>query len=239
MNKIILMASIAISILATSCSSTHILSKYKYRDNTEKLVCIKSKHTGEDFDKNFGKIFKKFNETTFNDKESCKKSDDFLASEKQYKDSMLYYIVSTPKSYQLASCKMKSEILKNKYQKLGQDSFEKYSECSKSKQLSLANDKAKKKAKSRRAWASKKAEQNRVKNIKAYISNNPKYKEYETTAITKKVSMGMPEQLLILSWGSPKDISKTVGSWGVNKQFVYGLSNYVYTKNGVVTSWQN
>lgn len=53
-----------------------------------------------------------------------------------------------------------------------------------------------------------------------------------------EIFLGMERKYLLISWGKPEDINKSVGSWGTHEQFVYG-SQYVYVENGVVTSWQN
>lgn len=55
-----------------------------------------------------------------------------------------------------------------------------------------------------------------------------------------KIKRGMSECGLIASWGGLPKINKSVGSWGVRKQYVYKRAgNYVYVRNGVVTSWQS
>ena len=60
-----------------------------------------------------------------------------------------------------------------------------------------------------------------------------------------KVTLGMTKDQVMLSWGQPDDINRTVGSWGVNEQWVYkksrDMSNwkYLYLKNGRLTSWQD
>jgi hypothetical protein len=65
----------------------------------------------------------------------------------------------------------------------------------------------------------------------------------QCTLIKKhKIYIGMPEDALVESWGTPRDINRNVGYWGVHKQYVYGdfpNSYYVYVDNGVVTSWQD
>lgn len=52
--------------------------------------------------------------------------------------------------------------------------------------------------------------------------------------VQHKIKVGMPEALVLLSWGKPKRTNKD--STGL-KQLVYG-DDYVYIKNGVVSSWQ-
>lgn len=56
---------------------------------------------------------------------------------------------------------------------------------------------------------------------------------------TKKIKIGVREEVLHCSWGKPKDVNKTVGTWGIRKQYVYGGGQYVYTRDGVIESWQD
>jgi len=55
----------------------------------------------------------------------------------------------------------------------------------------------------------------------------------------KSIWIGMTEEMLLESWGQPKDINTTVTNHGTRKQFVYGLGRYVYVENGKVDAWQN
>ncbi len=52
---------------------------------------------------------------------------------------------------------------------------------------------------------------------------------------------GMTEEQLRCARGFPRTVNRSVGSWGIHKQWVFGASNslYVYTENGFVTSWQD
>lgn len=56
----------------------------------------------------------------------------------------------------------------------------------------------------------------------------------------EKVLIGMTECDLYASWGYPQSENRSVGSWGVHIQHVYGdFGPYVYTENGRVTSFQD
>lgn len=81
----------------------------------------------------------------------------------------------------------------------------------------------------------------------SYNPDRRPFTEREWRAIKdRKVFIGMSEAALMCSWGAPNhcgDINTSTGSWGVHRQFVYRdcsyySSNYVYTENGFVTSWQ-
>lgn len=50
--------------------------------------------------------------------------------------------------------------------------------------------------------------------------------------------IGMTRELATISLGSPNDINRTVGSWGVHEQWVY-YNLYLYFENGILTSYQN
>lgn len=54
------------------------------------------------------------------------------------------------------------------------------------------------------------------------------------------VSIGMTKQdVLDSSWGRPKHINRTTNSYGVHEQWVYGIGNYLYFENEILTSFQN
>lgn len=55
---------------------------------------------------------------------------------------------------------------------------------------------------------------------------------------SNRVAMGISKCALYASWGYPTRENRSVGSWGIHTQHVYGSRQYVYTKNGSVTSWQ-
>jgi len=77
-----------------------------------------------------------------------------------------------------------------------------------------------------------------------YVIDHPELSDQDKNAIADgKIYMGMKEEHLVVSWGEPRTITASVGSWGVHKQYVYGsfeygTSQYVYVENGVVVSWQ-
>jgi hypothetical protein len=78
----------------------------------------------------------------------------------------------------------------------------------------------------------------RVQKIKTYIKNHYKYHSFQGVTINRKLAIGMPEYLVILSLGSPHKVNKSVFSFGVHKQLIYN-NQYVYLQKGIVTSWQN
>jgi hypothetical protein len=56
--------------------------------------------------------------------------------------------------------------------------------------------------------------------------------------IDGRIWIGMTKEMLIDSWGEPDDINRTVGSFGVHEQCIYGNS-YVYLEDGILTTWQD
>lgn len=58
-------------------------------------------------------------------------------------------------------------------------------------------------------------------------------KEKEATTI----KLGFTKEQVLERWGEPKDINKTVGSWGVHEQWIY-TKTYLYFENSILTSWQ-
>ena len=51
--------------------------------------------------------------------------------------------------------------------------------------------------------------------------------------------VGMTREECELSWGKPNDINKTITGNDITEQWVYGLSSYLYFKNGILTTIQN
>lgn len=60
----------------------------------------------------------------------------------------------------------------------------------------------------------------------------------------ERLALGMTAEMALASWGKPSDINRSVGSRGVNEQWVYRAliapysTRYIYFENGVLTSWQ-
>lgn len=78
-------------------------------------------------------------------------------------------------------------------------------------------------------------------NRKAFklLQENPSWEKQQCITIASgKVNIGMTSDMVRKAWGSPRDINRTVGSWGVHEQWVYGGS-YLYFENGKLTSWQD
>lgn len=57
--------------------------------------------------------------------------------------------------------------------------------------------------------------------------------------LRKYVWIGMTEEMLIESWGTPIEVNRTITANRVNKQFIYSNSRYVYTDDGIVTAIQD
>jgi hypothetical protein len=77
-----------------------------------------------------------------------------------------------------------------------------------------------------------KAEQDRQVCLKGLSS------EDAALVSANRIGLGMSEPALLCSWGNPNSINRSVGAWGVHKQYVYQNAN-VYVENGQVTSWQD
>ena len=52
------------------------------------------------------------------------------------------------------------------------------------------------------------------------------------------VWIGMNNEQAIYSRGRPKEVNRTVGSWGTKEQWVYN-GIYLYFENGSLTVWQD
>ena len=54
-----------------------------------------------------------------------------------------------------------------------------------------------------------------------------------------RVRIGMSAEAAEAAWGRPKSINRSTGSWGTTEQWVYGVGNYLYFRNGKLESFQN
>ncbi len=54
-----------------------------------------------------------------------------------------------------------------------------------------------------------------------------------------QVTLGMSAELCRASWGRPRDINRSTGSWGVHEQWCYSSGSYLYFEDGILTSIQN
>lgn len=87
-------------------------------------------------------------------------------------------------------------------------------------------------------------EENKVKKAnKQYAAieakNIKKYGKIMYSKLKKgTVWLGMTDDMMIIALGSPDDVNRTVGSWGVHEQWVYNRE-YYYFENGKLVSYQD
>ncbi len=73
-----------------------------------------------------------------------------------------------------------------------------------------------------------------------YLLNHRNIAQKFVTAIREgTIMLGMTREMVIVTWGEPEDVHKTVGSWGVHEQWIYKHNQYVYFENDILTSWQD
>ena len=73
-----------------------------------------------------------------------------------------------------------------------------------------------------------------------FIKDNPRIADIYKKAIRSGVILiGMTKDMVIASWGRPKDINSTITSYGVHEQWIYGSHKYVYLEDGIVTAIQD
>lgn len=79
-----------------------------------------------------------------------------------------------------------------------------------------------------------------------YINANPELPAKTVKYILAgKIFIGMTREQVLASCGRPRDINRTVGSWGVDEQWIYGYSSnfndrvYLYFENDILTSYQD
>jgi len=77
-----------------------------------------------------------------------------------------------------------------------------------------------------------------------YLEANPDVEPiYQNAIRSGQVKLGMSKGMVTASIGFPIDVNRTVGTFGVHEQWVYGENpryrKYIYFENGIVTSWQD
>lgn len=81
--------------------------------------------------------------------------------------------------------------------------------------------------------------ENSLKELQREVRIRAKYADkIAIKIIDSKFWIGMTSEMAKESLGIPNDINRTVGSWGVHEQWVYG-NTYLYFENGILTSYQN
>ena len=69
----------------------------------------------------------------------------------------------------------------------------------------------------------------------AAISRQPM--EFRQPIRDRRIVLEMTSEQVILSWGNPHGVNKSVGNWGVHEQWIYGRT-YLYFENGFLKSYQ-
>ena len=73
-----------------------------------------------------------------------------------------------------------------------------------------------------------------------YINDHPELSERIKQYILKeKIVLGMTKEDVEASWGKPNDIHRSVYSFGVHEQWIYGSRNFLYFEDCILTSWQD
>lgn len=76
-----------------------------------------------------------------------------------------------------------------------------------------------------------------------YVFQNPFASDWSTSVIeaikNKRVFIGMNREQVVLSWGEPTNKNLTVTGKGTKEQWVYGIGDYLYFRNGVLEALQS
>lgn len=81
------------------------------------------------------------------------------------------------------------------------------------------------------------------------VNQHPEWPEQvQADVLAGTVRIGMTQEQVLASLGNPYDVNRTVGSWGVHEQWIYGYyqqdyaftpSLYLYIEDGILTSFQD
>ena len=112
-----------------------------------------------------------------------------------------------------------------RYIQLDQKIFENYEECVKSNERYNAYGKK-----------VSENEKQRILLIDKLMKEREDFRSYYITAMEKNIKVGMPKELLILSWGYPRKINKYVVDGNMREQYVY-LKHAVYLEQNRIISF--
>jgi hypothetical protein len=116
--------------------------------------------------------------------------------------------------------------------KLKEAAMEPVRERAKQESIKLRDAQLKATNKQKEETNKQKEEARRSRIIKTYGN------EIGQKILERKFWIGMTNKMAKESLGNPDEINRTVGSWGVHEQWVYG-NTYLYFENSVLTSYQN
>ena len=73
----------------------------------------------------------------------------------------------------------------------------------------------------------------------AYLERRfPAWTEEQCTQVAAgTLALGMTGEMAEIAWGKPRDVKRSVGSWGVHEQWVYGSDTSIFFENGILASW--
>ena len=75
-------------------------------------------------------------------------------------------------------------------------------------------------------------EETRIKQLKSYHWTDKRI----ARVLEGYIYIGDTSEIVREAWGGPEDINRTITAYGTDEQWVYGLGNYVYFRNGKVTA---
>jgi hypothetical protein len=81
-------------------------------------------------------------------------------------------------------------------------------------------------------------EEDRLYKLKTYLQLNPAQQKYSATVIARQITVGLSEEMLILSWGKPTSIKEKVVPLRQIKVYKYPKKYKVYLVDGLIHSWE-
>lgn len=86
-------------------------------------------------------------------------------------------------------------------------------------------------------------EYDREVRLAAYLKAHPDTSsDVKQMTLEGKVQLGMTAEQVVISWGEPRAVNKTMSGWGTSEQWIYGdpiyNAHYLYFDDGRLTSIQ-
>jgi len=82
----------------------------------------------------------------------------------------------------------------------------------------------------------------------AYVEKHPEITEQtKQDILSGSIRLGMTTKEVNASWGLPRKIKRSVYTWGIHEQWIYGTSvhdssldpTYLYFEDDILTGWQD
>ncbi|MDH4468210.1 MAG: hypothetical protein QE271_09130 [Bacteriovoracaceae bacterium] len=83
-----------------------------------------------------------------------------------------------------------------------------------------------------------KNEEERLEKLKLYLQKYPAQQKYTSIVMSRQITVGLPEEMLLLSWGAPLSAKEKAMPLRQIKVYKYAKNYKVYLVDGLIHSWE-